>query len=104
MTYPISGRLGPASGAISEPLREKVVSSPLGDVTYKDFTYAILVERTNLLEYEHAGCPKCGNHRDMIILSIDKKAAFYDCPCSHRWVVIEGEPEKGKRDPYAQPN
>lgn len=96
MTYPIYGYLGPASGATVDSLRRKVESSPLEDIVYQVFSFEILVERTNLAEWEHSGCPRCGNRKDMIVLSIDKKAAFYDCPCGHRWVIME----LAQRTPY----
>jgi len=70
----IYGFLSPASGATVSPVRDKEV-------------FEILVSRTNLQTWEHEGCPKCGNHNDMIVLSIDKEPVFYDCPCSHRWLA-----------------
>jgi len=74
MVQAIYGFLSPASGATVEPLRDKV-------------SFEILVQRTNLATWEHKGCSKCTNHNDIIVMSIDKKPVFYDCPCGHRWLT-----------------
>lgn len=74
MARAVYGFLNPASGATVTPLRNKEFLE-------------VLVERTNLQTWEHKGCPKCSNHNDILVLSIDKKPAFYDCPCGHRWFM-----------------